>query len=281
MKTFLKYTIIVLFFGSNIPVLKAQEREVAIFQLFQKDEEFNDNAFLNIGITFNYDYINYVIKKKPNSYAYTNIQSISGGSLGVGIPAILQLNHTVDLYSGIGFNFNMSNPVNSSKGYGIAFDNDDGRVIKRHFDNNPEGSNFINMEIPLGLRIRSNTFYFDSNPYNSYRILLIGGTNFYRHFSAKVQAKDLKNVIKNQNITDHEYLLFKPNFFSWEAGAGIQITTRYFRVTPQLTFKESFGNLLDTKKYLKWQDENISPSPNMNALRSLGIRGFQFKIILE
>lgn len=281
MQSTLKHSLTFLFFVALIVQEGfAQKREAAIFQLFQKNEEFNENAFINVGFTFNYDHINYFIKKEESN-TFKAITGKSGGSAGIGIPVIFQFNKTFDLYSGVGFNFPLSNPVNSSKGYGIAFDNDDGGEIKRHFDNNPEGSNFINMEIPLGLRIRSNTFYFGSNPYNSYRILLIGGTNFYRHFSAKVQAKDLKNVIKNQNDTDHEYLLFKPNFFSWEAGAGIQIKTRYFRVTPQLTFKESFGNLLDTKEYLKWQVEKISPSPNMNALRSLGIRGFQFKIILE
>lgn len=250
--TWIKYVGILLLIGISFSESFAQKRKFGYLQLFQKSEEFEEDVFLNVGFSFPYIYSNPIIKTIANQSLTKSLDP--SHYIGSGISVILQPNQRIDVYSGIDFSFSLTE--------------DDSLT---HVDY------FHKFEVPLGLRLRSNPFYFQSNNnYNTYRLLLIAGGKFTRNFGANAMANEKESDATTS--TDFDYILFKPEYFSWEAGVGIQITTRYFRLTPQLTFTESIGNLLDQKLYNEWMDE---PSPNMNALQNLASRGFQIKIIIE
>lgn len=254
--TWIKYVGILLLIGISFSESFAQKRKFGYFQLFQKSEEFEEDVFLNVGFSFPYIYSNPIIKTNANQSFTKNLDP--SHYIGSGISVILQPNQRIDVYSGIDFAFSLTEDEST----------EDESLTPVDY--------FHKFEVPFGLRLRSNPFYFQSNNnYNTYRLLLIAGGKFTRNFGANAMANEKKSNATTS--TNFDYILFKPEYFSWEAGVGIQITTRYFRLTPQLTFTESIGNLLDQKLYNEW----MAPSPSMNALQNLASRGFQIKIIIE
>src|SRR5690606_29212065 len=104
--TWIKYVGILLLIGISFSESFAQKRKFGYFQLFQKSEEFEEDVFLNVGVSFPYIYSNPIIK--TNAKQSLTISLDPSHYIGSGISVILQPNQRIDVYSGIDFAFSLT-----------------------------------------------------------------------------------------------------------------------------------------------------------------------------
>lgn len=159
-----------------------------------------------------------------------------------------------------------------------------------HKGDEKDGSNFSTLEIPFHAKLRSDYKYFNSSSNSNlslYRLYLIGGGKLSRHLYVNKYYQNMKNFDKIDPP-----LVVKPLYYNMEFGLGLDLYFKYFKLSPEFRFSQSLGNLLDHTRSRKLDNDrkitdingNIItgvPNPYMNALDRLGIRSFQFSIILE
>ena len=114
------------------------------------------------------------------------------------------------------------------------------------------------LELPL-------TFKFKSDRRENYRIYLLGGGKYSRNIIPK-------NKLDDSGLSaDKKYLKLKPDFISYEFGLGVDIYFEYFKMSPEIKWSQSFGNVLDK-----------TPQNNFNThIDKLLLRSIQFSLIFE
>lgn len=260
--------------------------------------EYDENSFIYVGFILpQYSYMNYTIDIDPNlntfvpeihgmpdSFKY--IETQGGSSIGFGFPVRLRVNERFSILSGLKFmapevlNF-------SAKSYGAGprviyhLNSSSTPVTRLQRSNNSSGENFNTIEIPLHLRIYSDKRYFSQTGLLSYRFFLIGGANYLTHFASNTFYD---NPAQHEN--SEPPLIFKPNYWNLEGGLGFSIFTTYSKISFETRYTQSIGNILDHSKHMGWQNRFLHeskshPNPYMEAIKSLGVRGWQFSIILE
>lgn len=114
------------------------------------------------------------------------------------------------------------------------------------------------LELPL-------TFKFKSDRRENYRIYLLGGGKYSRNVIPKNKSDD-------SSLSDEEkYVKIKPDFFSYEFGLGVDVYFEYFKMSPEIKWSQSFGNVLDKR------DPNNFNTP----IDKLLLRSIQFSLIFE
>lgn len=114
------------------------------------------------------------------------------------------------------------------------------------------------LEFPLMLKYKSDRR-------NNYRIYLIGGGKYSRNIipSTKLDDSELVEIEK--------YVKLKPEFFSYEFGLGVDIYFEYFKMSPEIKWSQSFGDVLDK------QEISMFNSP----IDRLLLRSIQFSLVFE
>lgn len=262
--------------------------------------EYEDDNFLYVGIIFpQYSYLNYNLNVDPNFSTlmpiidgnvshFNHIAAQGGSSMGIGLPVRIRINDKFSVTTGVKFmaseilNFSAKS---SGKGpkviYNYHSSNSNSSITRLQRGNNSGGENFNTVEIPLHIRLYSNKNFFNQSSSLTYRLYLTGGTNYLTHVGTK---KYYNEPLLHEN--SEPPLVFKPSYWNFEGGLGFSIYTPYSKISLETTYSQSIGNILDFQRHADIQAAHLAagkdfPNPYMDAISKLGIRGWQFSIILE
>lgn len=112
------------------------------------------------------------------------------------------------------------------------------------------------LELPL-------TFKFKSDRRDNYRIFLLGGGKYSRNIIPK-------NKLGGSSLSPDNVKL-KRDFFSYEFGLGVDIYFEYFKMSPEIKWSQSFGNVLDKRELNRFN----------TPIDKLLLRTIQFSLIFE
>lgn len=112
------------------------------------------------------------------------------------------------------------------------------------------------LELPL-------TFKFKSDRRKNYGIYLLGGGKYSRNVAS---GEDDSGEPERDKL-----LKLKSGFFSYELGLGVDIYFEYFKMSPEIKWSQSFGNVLDKSEL------NAFNTPIDKML----LRSIQFSLVFE
>ncbi|WP_353195241.1 outer membrane beta-barrel protein [Parapedobacter defluvii] len=108
-------------------------------------------------------------------------------------------------------------------------------------------------------------FKFKSDRKGNYRGYLIGGGKY------SINVVSGKRYDDAQLVPSEKYLKTKPGYFSYEAGIGFDLYFDFFKMSPEIRWVQSIGNLLDSRE------------PNMynRPIDRLMLRNLQISLFFE
>ncbi len=118
------------------------------------------------------------------------------------------------------------------------------------------------VDLPLG-------FKFKSDRQNNFRAYLLAGAKYSVDIISKKKS-DNSNI---PGLRD-KLVMNKRNFFSYEAGIGLDLYFEFFKLSPEIKFSQSFTDILRRDK----EDVNNAYS---QPLDKLFLRNFQFSLFFE
>ena len=187
---------------------------------------------------FSFHYVNSSFKVFSND---SRIQSSLRQGVGLGLLSDLRLGENADLRFSptilfakkkLDFNYNLDDPIS--------------KIVKASL-----------LELPL-------TFKFKSDRRENYRIYLLGGGKYSRNVAPKSKPGNGFNPSNDE-------VKLKPDFFSYEFGLGVDIYFEYFKMSPEIKWSQSFGNVLDKRELNRFND----------PIDKLLLRTIQFSLIFE
>jgi hypothetical protein len=113
------------------------------------------------------------------------------------------------------------------------------------------------VEIPLGLKLKSDRL-------NNFRAYLLGGAKYSMDISSAKKTNDQGNAAIDK------FLKNRKGYFSYEAGIGFDLYFEYFKMSPEIKYSSSFGNVLK-------QDNNAYSTP----IDKLMLRHVTFSLFFE
>lgn len=128
------------------------------------------------------------------------------------------------------------------------------------------GSESISKTVKASLLELPLTFKFKSDRRENYRVYLLGGGKYSLNVVPKSRIDD-----SNAPTALDKNIKLKPQFFSYEFGLGVDIYFEYFKMSPEIKWAQSVGNVLDKK------DLNGFNTP----IDRLLLRSIQFSLIFE
>jgi len=114
------------------------------------------------------------------------------------------------------------------------------------------------LELPLTLK-------FKSDRRTNYGIYLLGGGKYSVNVVPKSTTDD-----SAETATD-KFVKLKPGFFSYELGLGVDIYFSWFKMSPEIKWSQSIGNVLDKS------ESNAFNTPIDKML----LRSVQFSLVFE
>jgi len=277
MNRFLVYTMFMLF---AVTTVQAQHRFSLPFSSF-----YDEDAWLSMGLQYNYVNSTYKIGLKenwasmgtnvpPNNEFYIerfqSIQSEVSHGMSVGLPIELRATDNLSATFQPTFVF-----INNT---GIVFHDirsvDEPIIIKmRHGGNSGEGANFNAFEFPFNIRFRSDEKTL-KNKFNRYRGYITAGARYTRWANLVGEYNEYETIMANGNPVPQP-LVLKPGYFSWEAGLGVEIFFPFFRMSPEIKFIQSVGDVLDRNRPFAQENSFMAP------LDKTFIRNIQFSLIFQ
>lgn len=257
---------------------------------------YDENAWLSLGLQYNYVNSVYKVGLKENwasmgtknlpiaNTAYiqnfTAIKAVSSNGMSVGLP--IEVRFTDNLSTTFQPTFTFINTVGIEyTGYrydpNLAIDgeNVEMRTLSRrmrHVEGDENGTNFNSFEFPLNIRFRSDEKIL-KNKFNRYRAYITAGARYVRWAGI---VGEYNGWLETANPADRpQPIVLKPGYFAWDAGVGVEIFFPYFRMSPEIKFSQSFGNVLDDKH--AFADNNSFMAP----LDKTFIRNIQFSLIFQ
>ncbi len=113
------------------------------------------------------------------------------------------------------------------------------------------------VDLPLGLKIKSNRR-------KNFRAYMIAGAKYSFDIISKKKLDD------EDKIFSEKFLKNKKSFLSYEAGIGFDLYFEYFKLSPEIKFSQSAGDVL--------KHEN---NPYSSPLDKLFLRNIQFSLYFE
>lgn len=224
---------------------------------------YNEDATVLLGIQYNLVSQSYQLKLAENwqqkSIYYDegninnlgelkSIQSKPSVGFSVGIPVDIRANENLYFtfnpsflfFNGLGVEYTPMHSDNPATPEIEAFEPITRR--QRHVTGTSKGSNFNAFEFPLSIKFRSDEKVL-KNKFNRFRGYLIGGARYTRWIGINGEYKGLSEMGSTTAIPHS--LVMKPGYLSWEAGLGADIFFAYFKMSPEIKFNQSFGNVFD------------------------------------
>ncbi|MEJ5056262.1 PorT [Sphingobacterium sp. MYb382] len=141
----------------------------------------------------------------------------------------------------------------------------------RHVGYDPEGTNFNAFDFPLNIKFRSDEKSL-KNKFYRYRGYMTGGARYSRWIGIQKEYNGWMGV---EEADRAQPLVLKPGYLSWEFGIGAEIFFPYFRMSPEIKFIQSFGDVLDRNHGLSKNNQFMAP------LEKTLIRNIQFSLIFQ
>jgi hypothetical protein len=206
-------------------------------QRYQRWGGGSDDQTLNFGFSFHYISADYKIALEPDwqNAGYNSITSPFSRDLGLGLLASLKLGENTNL---------LFTPNLTFLNVDMEFEKDtetEVRTIHRS-----------NIELPLLLK-------FKSDRKTNMRGYLIGGGQY------------AINVAPSKRYKPDEDIMTKPGYFAYTAGIGFDIYFDFFKMSPEIKWVQSVGNLLDRT------EPNVFNGP----IQRLMLRSLQVSLIFE
>lgn len=180
----------------------------------------------------------------------TEVSSPFKNGMGVGLITDLSLSENINLrfnptiiFGGKSLNYNYSDSINQLSGEKEIFS---------------KGVKASLLELPLTLK-------FKSDRRNNYRIYALGGGKYSHNVIPKSKLDDSADPDREKQVK------LKSGFFSYEFGLGVDIYFDYFKMSPEIKWSQSFGNVMDKGEL------NAFNSP----IDKLLLRSVQFSLIFE
>ena len=220
-----------------------------------------DDENIHFGFSFHYIHADYKIVLKPDwqmpssqtspdgTPPFTSIRSPFTRGVGLGLLADLKLTENANLRFTPTLAF--SNKVVE---YNLAISPTEEGEKKPHNPVRP--TSYI--DLPL-------LFKFKSDRKGNMRGYLIGGGKYAINVTSRKRYDD------SGNVPTEKYLKTKPGYFSYEAGIGFDIYFDFFKMSPEVRWVQSIGNVLDDRE------------PNMynDPIERLTLRNFQISLFFE
>lgn len=220
-----------------------------------------EDELYNFGFSFHYVHADYKITLKPN-WQENFIDPDGIHQLGSPISIYSPFTHGV----GLGLLANLKLEDNTSLRFtpNIVFSN---KTVIYEFD----PSQVYAHEETISQNVRAS--YVDLPVFFKYRS--DRKTNFRAY--ALAGGRYSINVVSSKRYDDgaetafNKYLKTKPGYFSYEAGIGFEFYFDFFKMSPELRWSQSVGNLLDNRE------------PNMfnHPIERLMLRNFQISLFFE
>lgn len=219
-----------------------------------------DDEVLHYGFSFHYVHADYKIRLKERWQE--RFVDASGSVMGQPTSIHSPFTHGVGL--GLLADVKVSDNVNLRFTPNIVFSNK--RVVYR-FDPDEESphekeisrlvrASFV--DLPVFVKLRSDRK-------NNYRGYLIAGGKYSLNVVSKKRYDD------SAMPTHGKQLKTKPNYFAYEAGIGFELYFDFFKMSPEIRWSQSVGDLLDRRE------------PNMfnHPIERLMLRNLQVSLVFE
>lgn len=245
---------------------------------------YDENAWLSMGLQYNYINSSYRVGLSSNWSAMGNnsvpsnnelyisnfaaIETVVSHGVSVGIPIELRFTDNLSTTFSPTFIF-----VNKS---GISYQDtiqSSQPIIRnaRHVPSSREGSNYNAFEFPLNIRFRSDEKIL-KNKFNRYRGYMTAGFRYTRWIDLVGEYNEWMAAPADNRP---QPLVLKPGYLSWEAGVGVEIFFPFFRMSPEIKFIQSLGDVLDRNHAF------AQNNPFMAPLDKTLIRNIQFSLIFQ
>lgn len=262
MREFGVISILICFFVTSV---QAQRRLSLPFAA-----QYDEKAAVLIGMQYSYSLQSYQLglanhwQNRPIDYpsddvAYLgDLKSISSpykSTFSVGIPIDIRANDNVYFNFSPAFMF-----MNGSAVRYAPLDNSLTAIDRKQRQSlsSNTGSNFNAFEFPFALKFRSDEKFVGKYKQGRYRAYVLGGARVTRWVNINKEYNDLLKL-KRTNQVYPDNIIIKPQYFSWEAGVGVDIFFEHFKVSPELKFSQSFGNVLDKNHELAIDNKFMAP----------------------
>lgn len=244
--------------------------------------EYNEDQVLHLGFFFTYQTAYYKATKNDNwqqtdgGNEQQKLRGISTpsatGGVGFGIPVDIRLGGNTNfilrptylIFANQSVNYTF---LNTETGEQVTIKKYHKEDIEANASGEQMDRNFFTFEMPVLLKFKSNMKQLYGE--DRYRGYIVGGVKWTRNIG--------RNKYYN-NLTDNPParmpLIVKPYHFSYEAGVGVDLFFDYFKMSAELKWSQSMGNVLDKK----W---NNRPNPFMDPIDKLLLRNIQFSLIFE
>lgn len=231
-------------------------------QKFQRWGGGVDDETLHFGFSFHYINADYKIALKPDWQTPNPSASPADTLLGVYSP----------FYQGVGLGLladvKLTENANLRFTPSLIFSN---KAVRYQYGPSSSPQLAGSMAEPVEKLIRASyidlpfLFKFKSDRKGNYRGYLIGGGKY------SINVVSAKRYDDSQLIPAEKYLKTKPGYFSYEAGIGFDIYFDFFKMSPEVRWVQSIGNLLDARE------------PNMYnyPIDRLTLRNFQVSLFFE
>lgn len=208
-----------------------------------------DDERVHFGFTFQYTSAVYKVFKKPD----WNEPYLAEPSMPAGSPGDINRNRRTDalnaLYSkpsagfGIGLVINgrLSNNADIRLTPMLVFSD---RIMQYDYAEPVYNTAFSAatkkvsatlVEFPLGIKIKSNRR-------NNFRAYMLYGAKYTTDIASKKKMDD------TDADPEFKFLKNRRNYFSYEAGLGMDLYFEYFKMSPEIKWSASLNNLLDNKE---------------------------------
>lgn len=237
---------------------------IAVFaqQPFQRWAGGVDDEVLHYGFSFHYVHADYKIRlKKDWQRPFVDETGASMGTpvyiyspfthgVGLGLLADAKVNDNVNLRF-------TPNIVFSNKRVVYGFDPDDVDLQGSDQLSKLVRASFV--DLPLFIKFRSDRK-------NNYRGYLIAGGKYSFNVVSKKRYED------GDSPPHGKELKTKPGYFAYEAGIGFELYFDFFKMSPEIRWSQSVGNLLDRR-----QETNMFNYP----IERLMLRNLQVSLFFE
>lgn len=243
---------------------------------------YDENQVLHLGFFFTYQTSYYKVSKNKDwqlSDGGVSGQKLVGmstpaatGGVGFGIPVDIRLGGNAN------FIIRPTYLIFASQSLDYTFLNEStgerttiSKYHKEDIENTSASStmdrNFFAFEMPVLLKFKSDMKQIYGE--DKYRGYIVGGAKFSRNIGRNKYYDGL-----TENPPARMPLIVKPYYFSYEAGAGVDIYFEYFKMSAELKWSQSINSILDKKL-------DRGPNPFMQPIDKLLLRSLQFSLIFE
>ena len=220
-----------------------------------------DDELLHFGFGFHYVHADYKIALKPEwqQTAFIDENGDPAQLLGVSSP----FTHGV----GLGLLADLKLGENANLRFTPTLVFSDKTVNYRYTPTATlEHDRYISKEVKASYIDLPLLFKFKSDRKGNYRGYLIGGGKYAVNVTSSKRYDDSSSEGQFQ-----KFLKSKPGYFSYEVGIGFDLYFDYFKMSPEIRWVQSIGNLLDARE------------PNMynNPIDRLMLRNLQVSLYFE